>query len=203
MVSALNDHVIDGQDSFWHDDATWRGPVGAGVKPSLQAFKDGWQKPFLNAFPDKVTTDAVVLADGEWAAAFGEVEATHTGEFLGLPGDGRKKTLRYSNSWRIEGDRLAENWVMIDHIALLQQLGINPLGGSLVYPPDNSAVVNSLATASSAPGEGLINQGLVNEKHIANLARGTTLLRLGKSAIITSLARDKARSMGITIEKVK
>jgi len=47
MVSALNDHVIDGQDSFWHDDATWRGPVGAGVKPSLQAFKDGWQKPFL------------------------------------------------------------------------------------------------------------------------------------------------------------
>ncbi len=78
MVSALNDHVIDGQDSFWHDDATWRGPVGAGVKPSLQAFKDGWQKPFLNAFPDKVTTDAVVLADGEWAAAFGEVEATHS-----------------------------------------------------------------------------------------------------------------------------
>ena len=67
MVSALNDHVIDGQDSFWHDDATWRGPVGAGVKASLQAFKDGWQKPFLNAFPDKVTTDAVVLADGEWA----------------------------------------------------------------------------------------------------------------------------------------
>ena len=24
MVSALNDHVIDGQESFWHDDATWR-----------------------------------------------------------------------------------------------------------------------------------------------------------------------------------
>ncbi len=76
MVGALNEHVIDGQESFWHENATWRGPVGAGVKPSLQAFKDGWQKPFLNAFPDKVTTDAIVLADGVGALAQGRDQLT-------------------------------------------------------------------------------------------------------------------------------
>ena len=54
---------------------------------------DGWQKPFLKSFPDKVTTNAFVLADGDGTAAFDEVEATHEGEFLGLPGDGEKKTL--------------------------------------------------------------------------------------------------------------
>jgi len=129
MVSALNDHVIDGQDSFWHDDATWRGPVGAGVKPSLQAFKDGWQKPFLNAFPDKVTTDAVVLADGEWAAAFGEVEATHTGEFLGLPGDGKKKTLRYMDIWKLKDGKIIDNWVMLDILDFFKQSGIDLLDG--------------------------------------------------------------------------
>ena len=45
MVRVLNDHVIDGQDSIWHEDPSWRGPVGAGVKNSLEAFQDGWQRP--------------------------------------------------------------------------------------------------------------------------------------------------------------
>ena len=129
MVSALNDHLIEGQESFWHDDATWSGPVGAGVKPSLQAFKDGWQKPFLNAFPDKVTTDAVVLADGEWAAAFGEVKATHKCEFLGLPGDGKTKVLRYMDIWRLKDGKIIENWVMLDILDFFKQSGIDLLEG--------------------------------------------------------------------------
>ena len=130
MVSALNEHVIDGQESFWHENAAWRGPVGAGVKPSLQAFKDGWQKPFLNAFPDKVTTDAVVLADGDWAAAFGEVEGTHEGEFLGLPGDGQKKTLRYMDIWKLKDGKIIENWVMLDIVDFFKQSGVDLLDGN-------------------------------------------------------------------------
>ena len=69
MMSALNDHVIDGQDSFWHNDVSWRGSFGAGVKPSREAFKDGWQNLLLNVVADKLTTDAVGLVDGEWTAA--------------------------------------------------------------------------------------------------------------------------------------
>ncbi len=36
MVKALNEHLIDGQEAYWADDAVWRGPAGAGVKKSLK-----------------------------------------------------------------------------------------------------------------------------------------------------------------------
>jgi hypothetical protein len=49
--------------------------------------------------------------------------------------------------------------------------------------------------------ESRIDKGLVNEKHINKLLKGTTILNLGKRATITPLARDKARKMGITITK--
>ena len=129
MVKALNVHVIDGQESYWHDLAAWRGAAGCGVKASLRAFKDGWQRPFLAAFPDKLTTDEVVLADGEYAAAFGKVEATHAGEFLGLPGDGKRKTLRYMDFWRVKDGKIVENWVMIDIVDFFRQSGIDLLDG--------------------------------------------------------------------------
>ena len=28
MVKALNEHLIDGQEAYWADDALWRGPAG-------------------------------------------------------------------------------------------------------------------------------------------------------------------------------
>jgi hypothetical protein len=28
MVKALNEHLIDGQEAYWADDAVWRGPAG-------------------------------------------------------------------------------------------------------------------------------------------------------------------------------
>lgn len=203
MVEHLVNHHLPGHDEVWTEDMVWHGPPGLGRVKGVEAFKrEVVGGTFYKAFPDFYGDIDIELAVGNFVAATGYVTGTHLGDWFGIPATGRKIKLRYSDFWRIEGDKLAENWVMIDHIALLQQLGINPLGGSLVYPPDNSAAINSLATASSAPGEALINQGLINEKHIANLARGTTRLRLGKNAIITALARDKARTMGITIEKV-
>ncbi len=44
-----------------------------------------------------------------------------------------------------------------------------------------------------------IDRGAVTERHIADLAGGT--LVLGRRAVLTPLAREKARAMGITIEK--
>jgi hypothetical protein len=51
MVAALNEHVIEGQEAFWKEGASWNGPAGAGVKENLKHFQEGWQRPFLKAFP--------------------------------------------------------------------------------------------------------------------------------------------------------
>ncbi|KHO25259.1 hypothetical protein QQ25_01910 [Mycolicibacterium setense] len=44
-----------------------------------------------------------------------------------------------------------------------------------------------------------IETGAVTERHIADMTGGT--LVLGRKAVLTPLAREKARSLGITIEK--
>ncbi|ART73070.1 hypothetical protein BTO20_35030 [Mycobacterium dioxanotrophicus] len=55
---------------------------------------------------------------------------------------------------------------------------------------------------SAAPAGGAthrIDSGAVTERHIADLAGGTLIL--GRRAVLTPLAREKARSLGITITK--
>lgn len=130
MVDALNRHVISGQDEFWAPDAPWRGPAGAGTKPNLQAFQNGWQRHFLNAFPDKETHDEIRIAEGDYVASSGYVSATHRGEFMGLPGNNQRVTLRYMDFWRIENGKIAENWVLLDVIDFFRQHGIDLLNGN-------------------------------------------------------------------------
>lgn len=59
-----------------------------------------------------------------------------------------------------------------------------------------------LAGRPSAAGPGAIHRidtGAVTERHIAELAGGTVVL--GRRAVLTPLAREKARTLGITIQK--
>ncbi|WP_441960425.1 hypothetical protein [Mycolicibacterium houstonense] len=59
-----------------------------------------------------------------------------------------------------------------------------------------------LAGAARSSGGGAVHRiesGAVTERHIADMAGGT--LVLGRKAVLTPLAREKARTLGITIEK--
>ena len=129
MVKALNEHLIDGQGAYWADDAVWRGPAGAGVKKSLRHFQEGWQRPFLEAFPDKHTIDEVLIAEGQYAAAMGTVSATHHGEFLGAEGTGKQINLKYMDFWKVEDGKIVENWVLMDIVDFFRQIGIDLLDG--------------------------------------------------------------------------
>ena len=127
MVDALNDHVIDGQERYWTDDMVWYGPAGIGTKPSLKAFQEEHQRPFLHAFPDKYADDEIRFGSGEWAAATGYQHATHAGDYLGIPATGKRVKIRYMDIWRAEDGKLVENWVLIDLVDFLNQIGIDVL----------------------------------------------------------------------------
>ncbi len=85
MVDGLNDHVIEGIGAFFADNFQWLGNAGCGTKQGLSEFQDNWQRPFQAAFSDKVCIDEARLAEGEWMAAFGRQEATHSGNLWGSP----------------------------------------------------------------------------------------------------------------------
>ena len=123
MYDGLNDHVIEGMEAFWTEDMHWYGPTGIGTKPSLKAFQEEHQKPFLHAFSDKHATDEIRIAEDNYVAAKGFQQVTHTGDYLGIPASGKRMKIRYMDIWRAEGDKLVENWVMIDLLDFLEQVG--------------------------------------------------------------------------------
>ena len=51
-----------------------------------------------------------------------------TGGLMGLPSS-NTADMRVVDVYRRYGDKLVENWVMIDHVEVLRQLGVDPLAG--------------------------------------------------------------------------
>ena len=129
MIDGLNDHKINGMTDFFHAGFTWFGNAGCGTKRGLTSFQENWQRPFQAAFSDKVCIDEARLFQGEWAAAFGRQEATHSGTFMGIPPTGRRIEIRYMDFWKVSHGKIADNWVMVDFPHVLQQLGIDPFNG--------------------------------------------------------------------------
>ncbi len=129
MVDGLNDHRIGDIGEFFAQTFRWIGNTGCGTKNGLQEFQANWQKPFQAAFHDKVCVDEARLYMGEWAAAFGRQEATHGGDFMGVPASGKRIEIRYMDFWKVEDGRITDNYVMVDFPHVLAQLGVDVFNG--------------------------------------------------------------------------
>ncbi len=81
---------------------------------------------FTKAFPDmKVTLDEVV-GEGDKVSTRGKFTGSHKGEFMGIPATGKKITVTYIDIWRIQNGKAVENWVQMDMMGMMQQLGVAP-----------------------------------------------------------------------------
>jgi predicted ester cyclase len=129
MVDGLNDHMIDGIGAFFAESFRWMGNAGCGTKTGLREFQDNWQRPFQEAFSDKICIDEARLAEGEWMAAFGRQEATHSGTFMGIAATGRRVEIRYMDFWKVVDGKIVDNYVMVDFPHVMRQLGADPFNG--------------------------------------------------------------------------
>ncbi|MBV7339568.1 ester cyclase [Chloroflexi bacterium TSY] len=136
MIEIINAHEIEAHAHFWTEDMIWHGPPGFGDIHGIEAFKQDAMNAFYRAFPDfhgEMTTNidiggsAIELADDHFVAATGIATGTHQGPWFNIPPTGKHIEIRYSDFWRIENGKLVENWVMIDHVGMLQQIGVDPL----------------------------------------------------------------------------
>lgn len=116
---------------YWHRDFMWYGPAGIGTCRGQADYRRVHQQPFLTAFPDRVGGDHKCrIGEGAYVGSTGwpSVRATHAGGgFLGLPPTGRRIGMRVMDFWRREGELLRENWVFIDLLDLLHQMGFDVL----------------------------------------------------------------------------
>jgi steroid delta-isomerase-like uncharacterized protein len=84
---------------------------------------------FVSAFPDLHITLHNVIAEGELVATRGAFTGTHQGEFMGIPATGRQVNVPYIDFWRLEDGKAVENWVQMDMIGMMTQLGVMPAPG--------------------------------------------------------------------------
>jgi steroid delta-isomerase-like uncharacterized protein len=97
--------------------------------PAPQPGPEGFlqvMKAFWEGFPDGRVEVEAIVADGDLVATRGVFTGTHKGEFMGVPASGATIRVPYMDMWRIENGKAVENWVRLDNLALMQQIGAVP-----------------------------------------------------------------------------
>jgi hypothetical protein len=114
----------------WHDDMTWYGPAGIGASYTIPRYQEQHQLPFRKGLKDKAFNGHICrFAEGNYAGFFGWPNLTNmaTGGFLGLPASSTPADMRVVDIYRRQGEKLSENWVLIDLPWWLKQQGVDVL----------------------------------------------------------------------------
>jgi predicted ester cyclase len=120
------------QREHWHPRMMWYGPSGIGTTRGLAGFVDHHQRPFREAFPNRKGGQHYIrIGDGPISVTGGwpSVTATHLGGgFLGLGPTGRQVGMRVMDFYLHHEGLIRENWVPLDILDLLMQMGVDVLG---------------------------------------------------------------------------
>jgi predicted ester cyclase len=92
-----------------------------GVEPNRQFIAS-----LRSAFPDGRFTVEDQIAEGDSVAVRYRFEGTHLGEFQGRSPTRKRVSYTAILIYRIQDDRIAEQWTELDLLGFLRQLGVLP-----------------------------------------------------------------------------
>ncbi len=78
---------------------------------------------FRRAFPDVQCTIEDLIAEGDKVVVYWRSQATHQGEYMGIPPTGNRVDFKGIAIYRIEGGKIVEARGLGDTFGLLRQLG--------------------------------------------------------------------------------
>ena len=97
-----------------------------GLPPEMTRDREGFKlffRMFRAAFPDQKFDIEFMVAEGEKVVAYGTVEGTHTGDFLGMQASGKPFKVRNIDICRFNAEgMIAEHWGLFDRASMMQQL---------------------------------------------------------------------------------
>jgi predicted ester cyclase len=76
------------------------------------------------AFPLYRLDPEEIIAEGDLVSVRGSFRGTHKGPFQGVPPTGREISGGLFITYRVSGGRITEHWMLVDSLAVLQQLGV-------------------------------------------------------------------------------
>jgi predicted ester cyclase len=129
------DPAIMNLDVYWHPRFNWYGPCGIGTGRGISGFRNWHQIPFLRGMPDRKLDAAGDLmshwfGQGDYVCETGwpNMRLTLSDDgWMGIAPSGKEVLLRSLDFWRMEGDKIRENWVLVDILDLYDQVGVDVL----------------------------------------------------------------------------
>ena len=115
----------------WHDDMIWWGPGGIGASYTIDGYTKGHTKPFQDGLEFvKFNGHILSSAEDDLGGWFGwpNLIMKPKGGYLGLTNASDiESEMRVVDLYRRDEDKIAENWIFIDHLHFLKGLGIDLL----------------------------------------------------------------------------
>ena len=134
IAKELKKRLIDHpQREYWHDKMIWYGPCGIGTSRSLEGFIDMHQLPFRKSFIERdyfKLGHYCEIGDGKFSLCAGwhSLEAYYgSNDWLGFTANNQKLTMRVMDFYHHDEGKIRENWVPIDILHILKQIGIDIL----------------------------------------------------------------------------
>lgn len=100
----------------------------SGVTPDREGYKQ-WVSMTRAGLPDAQSTTEDQIAEGNNVVTRWTYRGTHKGELWGIAPTGKQVTVTGINIDRIEGGKIVEEWVEMDMLGIMQQLGAVPPPG--------------------------------------------------------------------------
>ena len=113
----------------WHEDMIWWGPGGIGAPYTFDGYLAQHTGPFEAGLEwGRHLGHRMQIAEGHFGGFYGwpSLEMRSRGGYMGLLPESREfKRMRVLDLYRREGDRIAENWNIIDELHFMAEHGID------------------------------------------------------------------------------
>jgi steroid delta-isomerase-like uncharacterized protein len=123
-IQAWNTHDVGAAITLVAGDYKRRQPGAPDIDgPDAQR---AYMEMIFNAFPDIHVEELHRVADGDLVAIRAILTGTHRGELSGIPATGATVRFEAQELYRVRDGKIAEQFVLLDTLGLMQQLGVIP-----------------------------------------------------------------------------
>jgi predicted ester cyclase len=81
---------------------------------------------FEASFPHYEVIADDMIAEGDKVAVLARFRGAHKGELLGIAPTGKEVDVPFAITYRLAGGKIAQHWMSLDRMALMEQLGVAP-----------------------------------------------------------------------------
>lgn len=123
LYEGINEKKGDELLKLYASDCVIHGVPGTGVPLTGHDALEQYWNGLRETFPDITASIEALVAEDDLVAVRVSYSATHEGEYLGVPATGEEVSFEGTNVLRIEDEKIAEVWPLVDTFSVFQQIG--------------------------------------------------------------------------------